>query len=70
MSLGIRNTIETAQGIIIATAILHNIAKDRNDILPDIQDIQEHILENIDGQERNEDINYRQPFLEYFEHLL
>lgn len=70
LSLGMRNKLPTVQNIIVATAILHNIAQERNDILPDVDEGEEE--NNIDrNMQDNRNVNdARQQFIDYFQSLL
>lgn len=60
LALGIRTSIDTAQAIIVATGILHNIACDENEIVPPVTDEEEaaiNFVNNVDieqiQQQRN-----------------
>ncbi|KAK5650112.1 hypothetical protein RI129_001141 [Pyrocoelia pectoralis] len=78
LSLGIRVKLERIEAIVIATAVLHNIAKLYNDPLPDINDEEVEAINfvNVPGQnfverdrEGNNLIRY-QLIHEYFTNLL
>lgn len=70
LSLGIRNKLETAQSIIVGTAVIHNIAQERHDFIDNLPDMpNDDDVNNINNNE-NEIANYRYPFIEYFQHLL
>lgn len=70
LSAGIRCKLEFAQMIIVACAVLHNIAVDQNEENFD-NDIEFNVEaeENI-RRERNGDIGARVQFLDYFQNLL
>lgn len=70
LSVGLRNKIQSIQTIIVATTILQNIAQDQQDFLPEEQEDIENIPENAEAEQENHIVNHRQPFLEYFVHLL
>lgn len=67
LSAGMRNKLETCQNIIIATAIIHNIARDNNEEVQFYDDDNEEHQEAVDENIQN---NARQQFLDYFASLL
>ncbi|KAK4879410.1 hypothetical protein RN001_007556 [Aquatica leii] len=72
LALGLRVKLETTQNIIVATAILHNIAIDRNDVLPVVDpEIQQAInnaivLENINMMKHGKNIRRNELIHTYF----
>lgn len=70
LSLGIRNKLITAQSIVVATAVVHNITQEQNDFFEDVPDVphdDENIL--IDNDD-NDGIGHRIPYIDYFQNLL
>ncbi|KAJ8910262.1 hypothetical protein NQ315_004998 [Exocentrus adspersus] len=59
LSFGLRTKIETAQDIIVATAILHNIAVNQGDPLPDINSDLEALINIEVPQNVNIDYQYQ-----------
>lgn len=70
LSLGMRVKLETVQEIIVATAVLHNMAISRNPV--DLPEGEDEIVEeiNIDIENNNGNDFVRQEFInEYFQNL-
>lgn len=69
LSLGLRCNIPLAQDVIVTTAILHNIARRRNERHVDIGDIEYDIDigENINNENGNDRV--RRELIEYFSTL-
>lgn len=70
LSRGIRCKIEFAQMIIVACAVLHNIAVQQNEEHFDDDVNMEFEEENNLLEERHGDIGARVPFIDYFQNLL
>ncbi|CAH2009341.1 unnamed protein product [Acanthoscelides obtectus] len=74
LSLGIRLSLETAQTLIVACAVLHNIAVNMNEPEPlqdDDQNREWEEEENVDGNDVHRlEHNFREEFLIYFMNLL
>nr|CAH7747071.1 unnamed protein product [Callosobruchus chinensis] len=73
LSLGVRLSVQTAKEVIIACAVLHNIAIDRNEPEP-ISDLDIAVESNENeihvGNEQREYLHFREGFLTYFMNLL
>ncbi|XP_031353425.1 putative nuclease HARBI1 isoform X2 [Photinus pyralis] len=76
LSLGIRLSLETTQSVIIACAVLHNIAQERNEdgplvdpdvILPNNDDEIDDVVNVPEAGNINN--NFRQTFIDYFSSL-
>ncbi|CAH1971057.1 unnamed protein product [Acanthoscelides obtectus] len=74
LSLGIRLALETAQTLIVACAVLHNIAVNMNEPEPlqdDDQNREWEEEENVNGNDVHRlEHNFREEFLIYFMNLL
>lgn len=70
-SLGMRLNLETVQDVILATAILHNIAIEQNEELPEIDiDIQETFVPEMIVQENDQNDSVRRLLIQnYFARL-
>lgn len=68
LSLGIRLSLETAKAVIIACAVLYNIALDMNE--PDPIDLLVNIENDDIRNAHREGHNFREEFLLYFMNLL
>lgn len=68
-SLGLRCNLHLVKNIIVATAILHNLARRRNDLLPEgdieLQDIHAPFIE----RNQNENDYVRRNIIDYFDNL-
>ncbi|KAK4881735.1 hypothetical protein RN001_005054 [Aquatica leii] len=74
LSLGIRLSIDTTQAVVIACAVLQNIAIDRNEdqppddpnvVVPAFEPIEAHNIDNI-NEVQTVQIDFRQTFIAYF----
>lgn len=71
LSMGIRTKVPLAQAIVVATTIIHNIASQNHDELPqNEEDIINDIPNNPVGQEDEAGATVRTSFINYFEQLL
>ncbi|XP_031327365.1 putative nuclease HARBI1 [Photinus pyralis] len=68
LSLGLRNKLPMCQDIIVATAIIHNIARDQNEAM-ELDDIEIDQDNNVIAPVNVEN-NARQPYIDYFQGLL
>lgn len=53
LAMGLRTSIDTAQALIVATAVLHNIACDENEIIPPLNEEQEaaiNFVNDVDAE--------------------
>ncbi|KAK5650419.1 hypothetical protein RI129_001448 [Pyrocoelia pectoralis] len=73
LSLGLRLSLETTQKVIIACAVLHNIAQEKNEETPvDDPDVVAEVDindEEVHGAQIIEEHDYRQIFIDYFSTL-
>lgn len=70
LSLGIRCKMELCQKIIVATAILHNICRLRNEEVPEEHYIEEEMYEDIHINNENDNDAVRRELIDYFQTLL
>ncbi|XP_031328675.1 putative nuclease HARBI1 [Photinus pyralis] len=70
LSVGMRCRVELAQNIIVATAVIHNIARQERDAIDDLED--DPLIENVlapPPRNDNDNHHHRRELLEYFEQL-
>jgi len=70
LSNGIRCKMEMAQRIVVACAVLHNIAIEQNEEYFEDADGNNIDLNEDNLPHRNEDNGARMPFIDYFQNLL